>query len=295
MLSKIKKVISLLKTDGVGEVLGAVSAHLIPRRPLASFQQCRPYVEEKVGIEIGGPTHLFRKWSSLPIYSIASRVDNCNFSDQTVWVDSIKEGASFRFDDQREPGYQYVVDASNLEQFTTETYDFLLSSHALEHIANPIKALSEWIRVLKQEGLLVLLLPHKDGTFDHRRPLTTLDHLVRDYEMQVTEGDLTHLDEILALHDLKMDRKAGSVDAFKERSLKNKENRCLHHHVFDTRLVIKLVHHIGLQILAVESFKPNNILVIAYKPRTGDIPNNDLFLSEVAPPRWKSPFPSDFL
>lgn len=293
MLSKIKKVISLLKTDGIGELLGAVATHIIPRRPLVSFQRCKPFVQGKLGIEIGGPTHLFRKWNLLPIYPIASRVDNCNFSRQTVWEGTIKEGASFRYDKHRPLGYQYVAEASNLEQIATETYDFLLSSHALEHIANPIKALSEWIRVLKQEGLLILLLPHKDGTFDHRRPVTTLNHLVRDYEMQVTEGDLTHLDEILTLHDLEMDPKAGGLENFKERSLKNMENRCLHHHVFDTRLVIKLVHHVGLQILSVESFRPNNIMVIACKLETGHLPNNESFLSEGLPPGWNSPFPTD--
>jgi SAM-dependent methyltransferase len=40
-------------------------------------------------------------------------------------------------------------------------YDFVFSSHCLEHIWLPQKALKEWLRILKPEGFLVLFLPHK--------------------------------------------------------------------------------------------------------------------------------------
>ena len=32
------------------------------------------------------------------------------------------------------------------------TYDVLLSSHTLEHIANPLRALSEWKRIVGDDG-----------------------------------------------------------------------------------------------------------------------------------------------
>ncbi|PYL73305.1 MAG: hypothetical protein DMF22_01865 [Verrucomicrobia bacterium] len=31
-------------------------------------------------------------------------------------------------------------------------YDFLLASHCLEHMANPLCAFQEWLRVLKKKG-----------------------------------------------------------------------------------------------------------------------------------------------
>lgn len=40
-------------------------------------------------------------------------------------------------------------------------YDFVYSSHCLEHIKSPKNALNEWIRILKPGGLLILHLPHK--------------------------------------------------------------------------------------------------------------------------------------
>ena len=55
------------------------------------------------------------------------------------------------------------------------------------------------------------------------------------------KNDLTHLQEILELHDLNMDPGAGSFEEFKERSMNNVENRCLHQHVFDQALAVQLM------------------------------------------------------
>ncbi|MBT5755509.1 MAG: hypothetical protein HOI41_11145 [Acidimicrobiaceae bacterium] len=78
---------------------------------------------------------------------------------------------------------------------------------------------------------------------------------------------MTHLEEILSLHDLAKDPGAGDFQSFRERSKPNVENRCLHQHVFDTRLVVDMVDHMELQILDVELFLPHHIVLIAKKPR----------------------------
>ena len=131
-------------------------------------------------------------------------------------------------------GSQYICEATELKPIADRSYECVLASHCLEHVANPLRALAEWKRILKDDGLLLLVLPHKDGTFDCRRPVTTLAHMVEDYEKQIGEDDLTHLPEILALHDLEKDKPAGSPEEFRARSLENRANRALHHHVFDT-------------------------------------------------------------
>jgi len=64
-------------------------------------------------------------------------------------------------------------------------YDFLLASHALEHIANPFKAIMEWLRILKDNGIILIILPHKDDTFDHKRPVKDLKHLIKDFELNL--------------------------------------------------------------------------------------------------------------
>lgn len=288
----IRKVYAKLKTEGVTGLVDAVFRRIIPRH-LACYQHCRPFFQSKIGLEIGGPSERFKRSGLLPVYTVADRIDNCNFSNDTTWEGSVTEGATFRFDKRRAPGDQYIAEATNLGNIMSASYDFILSSHTLEHIANPIQALSEWTRVLKEEGLLALVIPHRDGTFDHRRPVTSLAHLIQDFEHQVTEADMTHLEEILRLHDLAKDPGAGAFESFKQRSKRNLENRCLHHHVFDTRLAVEVIHHIGLQILAVHVVKPYDIIVVAQKPKRGQEVKNERFRGIDTTPCWHSPFPSD--
>lgn len=288
----IKKIYSVLKAHGIRGLFIIVYRRIFPRC-LSCYQNYRQLLQSKVGLEIGGPSSIFGVRGLFPAYTIAARIDNCNFSQQTVWEGALKEGATFHYDKQHDPGNQYIAEATSLSHIASASYDFVLSSHTLEHVANPLQALSEWIRVLKENGLLVLVVPHRDGTFDHHRPITSLTHLIQDFERQVTEDDMTHLEEIFRLHDLSKDPGADDFEAFKQRSKKNMDNRCLHHHVFDTRLTVELIHHMGLQILAVEVFRPCNILVVAQKPMRGQEVKNDGFRGIHATPGWLSPFPSD--
>src|SRR4030066_877772 len=196
-----RKIINILETRGVAGLLSAAYVRLqrlMPRRA-ESFRSCVRLLSGKNGIEIGGPSQIFSANGLFPVYPIAGNLDNCNFGGVTVWEGDIKEGQTFRFDRNKPAGRQYVVEATAMECIPSSNYDFVLSSHVLEHTANPILALSEWARLLKDQGLLVLLLPHKEGTFDHRRPVTTLQHLIADFDAGMAEDDLTHMPEIMAL------------------------------------------------------------------------------------------------
>jgi hypothetical protein len=92
---------------------------------------------------------------------------------------------------------------------------------------------------------------------------TPVDHMFRDYESNMDEDDLSHLPEILQFHDLSMDPPAGSPQEFRERSLKNHVNRCLHHHVFNEKNSRELLSRVGLEVLAVECAHPCHILLLA--------------------------------
>jgi SAM-dependent methyltransferase len=130
----------------------------------------------------------------------------------------------------------------------------------LEHVANPLKAIEEWIRVIKKEGLLLLIVPNKDFCFDHNRSVTTFAHLLNDFQHNTQEDDLTHLDEIVALHDLTMDPPAGNIDQFRARSLKNFDNRALHQHVFDTSVLKEIFSYFRLEILLTHAGRDYTIL-----------------------------------
>lgn len=237
----------------------------ISSRRRESYRSARPLVSGRVGLEIGGPSDLFAAGGPLPLYPLMARLDNCNFSPTTIWEGEIREGLTFVSDPRRAPGRQYIAEAADLSPIAAKAYDVVLSSHTIEHCANPLRARREWVRVLKDDGALVLVVPHKDGTFDHRRPVTMLEHLIEDEAKGTTEDDLTHLDEILACHDLALDPAAGDAAAFAARSARNADNRCLHHHVFDTALVAAMLQAVGLQVDAIERVPPYHIIAVARK------------------------------
>jgi SAM-dependent methyltransferase len=261
--------------------------------PTADPVGCLSLVAQKVGLEIGGPSALFAAGAPCPVYPHVKRLDNCNFAHQTVWEPSLREGMNFQYDDNHSPGHQFIREATDLHDIPNGSYDFILSSHNIEHIANPLRALQEWRRVLKPVGAMVLVVPHRDGTFDHNRPVTTLAHLIEDLQNGVGEDDLTHLPEILALHDLSMDIPAGDIENFRKRSERNLENRCLHQHVFDTALALAVANWAGLQIRSVRLELPYHIIVAGQWLPAGRNVDNSQFLGPSATYRRYSPFPTD--
>jgi hypothetical protein len=254
--------------------------------------RCRALVRQlatgRAGLEIGGPTAMFQR--SLPVYPVIERLDNVNFSNSTTWEGEITEGNTFAFHPRRAPGRQYILEATDLASIPDGAYGLLLSSHTLEHTANPLQALSEWRRVLAADGCLIMVLPHKEGTFDHRRPVTTLEHLIADFEHRTGEDDLSHYDEIMALHDLALDPGAGSPAAFATRSKDNAVNRCFHQHVFDTNLALAVIDQAGFQALAVEPLLPHHIIVVA---QSVESPDNAQVMGPEADWRAASPFRLD--
>lgn len=233
-------------------------------KKIADLPLLKQYVTGKTGLEIGGPSPIFSNRGYIPVYPYAKTVDGCNFSTNTVWENTIKEGPNYTFDQQL-LGFQFIADATDLSKILTDQYDFILSSHSLEHVANPIKALKEWLRVLKPGGAIILVVPDKFHTFDHKRPYTTFEHLIDDYRNNVGEDDLTHLEEILALHDLSMDIPAGDIFQFRNRCNENLSNRCIHHHVFSFELLEQLFTYLHIKITVKRSAWPYHMIISGIK------------------------------
>jgi SAM-dependent methyltransferase len=258
---RIEDLTSCWLGDKVSVALDFIKTPFI-KRP-ANIEIYIESLRDKRGIEIGGPTSIFKEKSILPIYPLVGHLDGCNYSNSTIWDGLLKEGWTYNYQKNKNPCYQYICEALDLSSIGQGTYDFVLSSHCIEHIANPLKAISEWKRILKDNGLMLLIIPHKDKTFDHDRPITSLSHLIEDMKNDVQEDDLTHLPEILELHDLKRDPDAGDFTSFKNRSKENYLNRCLHHHVFDTQLVIDMLKYMDLSIITSGFVPPYHIIVLA--------------------------------
>jgi hypothetical protein len=63
-----------------------------------------------------------------------------------------------------------------------------------------------------------------------------------------------------------MDPLAGDSERFRQRSLKNFENRTLHHHVFDNRLIEEMLDYLGLDIVDLTTTK-TDFFALAQKNR----------------------------
>jgi SAM-dependent methyltransferase len=249
----------------------------------------KSHLKGKSGLEFGGPSAIFTANHLIPVYDIVHSIDNGNYAHETIWTsrsNHLRFGSRF--------GKQLVVEAGHPSGIVDQTYDFVAASHVLEHMANPLQALQEWKRIVKPSGMILLVLPHKANTFDHRRPFTTLDHIRADFESNVTEADLTHLEEILELHDIDLDPPAGSQEQFRERCLQNLSKRAMHHHVFSPELIVRMFSLIEMRVLNVAVERPYHIIVHARKLSLGEQVDvhleNSAFLGAEAQWRQHNPF-----
>ncbi|MEZ4754954.1 MAG: methyltransferase domain-containing protein [Bdellovibrionota bacterium] len=76
-----------------------------------------------------------------------------------------------------------VVDnGETLETVADNSQDFIIANHFIEHCLNPIQTIENHLRKLNEGGILFYTVPHRDNTFDSNRPLTSVEHLVQDYD-----------------------------------------------------------------------------------------------------------------
>jgi len=223
-------------------------------------------VRDKSGLEIGGPSGTFKGSGLVPLYASVKSLDNCVFSRTTIWEGTREDRGPFVYDPRKPAGCNYILDATDMNAIAGDAYDFVLSAHNLEHLANPVKALREWMRVTKSRGALVLILPDYRKTFDHRRKPTPVAHMLEDFERGTTEDDKTHIDEVLALHDFSRDPIGGDYGEFRKRVLDNPRYRTVHQHVFDENNGRELLEALGMTVECVELAPPHHMVFLAQMP-----------------------------
>jgi SAM-dependent methyltransferase len=197
-------------------------------------------VIDKIGVEIGGPSS-----TGDILYKNVKNIDNIIFSNNTIWSNHTDEYNYY----YNKKGKVIINDATNILDVQNECYDFVFSSHSLEHIANPLKAINEWLRIIKNGGYIIIVVPEKSLCFDHKRNYSKFSTLLSKYEKNVGEDDLSTLPEILLNHDLSMDTPAGNFEEFKKRSLDNLNNRCLHHYVYNDELLMEICNYFNCEFI----------------------------------------------
>ncbi len=143
-----------------------VSWRLIRRRRSAFVSG---YLNGMQGIEIGASSHN-------RFYLDAINVDRYGGNDtvykreerrlalHAVKVDVVAPGDELPFDD--------------------DSYDFVFSSHVIEHFPDPIRALYEWVRIARR--YVVVIAPHRNRTFDIDNPLTPVAELIERHRSGFT-------------------------------------------------------------------------------------------------------------
>ena len=192
---------------------------------------CRINLRDKVVLKIGGKINPFLE-NMLPI---AKRVINVDVSDVYISTKNVLDIKS---------------DAHSLPMLADESVDFVASSHTIEHLTNPLKALIEWKRILRKGGIIYASLPYYKKTFDHNRKVTMLSHLVDDLSKDVGLDDPSHNEEFLKNFDIKKDFCFTDYDVWYKNYLSD-PSIYTHFHVFDKSLVRDVMELSGYKTIAI--------------------------------------------
>ena len=74
-----------------------------------------------------------------------------------------------------------LADLTRARYGAEHRFDWILSSHNIEHIPNPVRFLQQCAAVLRAEGTLRLAVPDKRFCFDHFRTLTDVSEWLQAY------------------------------------------------------------------------------------------------------------------
>ena len=74
-----------------------------------------------------------------------------------------------------------IDDGETLSTIDSATQDFVIANHFLEHCENPIQTMLNFMRVLKDGGILYMAVPDKRFTFDVDRPVTPYASLAETF------------------------------------------------------------------------------------------------------------------
>jgi SAM-dependent methyltransferase len=88
-----------------------------------------------------------------------------------------------------------VDDGEKLATIAAESQDFIVANHFLEHCENPIRTIETHLGKLRPGGVLFYAVPDKRFTFDFRRPVTPLEHMVADYEQGPERSRAEHYEQ----------------------------------------------------------------------------------------------------
>jgi SAM-dependent methyltransferase len=120
-----------------------------------------------------------------------------------------------------------IDDGETLNSIPDASVEFVICNHLLEHCQDPIGTVGNWLRVLKEEGVLFLSVPNKRYTFDCHRPVTDLDHFLQDWREGPTWSRMQHYEEWAIFVD-----RVPDADVMRRASALSQSDDSIHFHVW---------------------------------------------------------------
>jgi len=130
-----------------------------------------------------------------------------------------------------------VDDGEKLTTVGDGTQDFVIANHFLEHCEDPIGAIENFVRVLRKSGVLYVAVPDKRYTFDIDRPVTPVEHMVRDHMEGPAWSRPGHFEEWVRC----VDKITGEAEARQRVARLLELNYSIHFHVFTQSELLGLV------------------------------------------------------
>jgi SAM-dependent methyltransferase len=165
----------------------------------------------------------------------------------------------------------FLDDGEALASVPSDSMDFVIVNHLIEHCQDPIAALLAQARVLRGGGVLYLAAPDRRRTsFDRDREETTLEHLVRDHELGPEVSRSQHYEEWTRLAiRVPADEVAGHAAALEE------QDYSIHFHTFTLTSFLALMlrsreeYGLPFEVVATET-NNHEFIVIARKTAGAD-------------------------
>ncbi len=165
-----------------------------------------------------------------------------------------------------------IDNAETLKTISSQSKDFVIANHVIEHMRDPIGALHSWSRVLNKGGKLFLAVPDKHTSFDSNRSLTTIEHLEKDFSNPSKERDFEHFKEF----SLEVSCKTFNVKPISEAEEFAKHlqeiNYSIHFHVWDyesfnlfLKNTLNKYHDLSLRIIAQRGAESQEFIYVLEK------------------------------
>ena len=157
------------------------SAYPMTHNRLPSHPEMREYLSSQLrgyGIEFGAGNSPFPVPPTVKLL-YADRSTTAELHERKVFASEVVQ-LDLQSDLESMPGIE------------NDSLDFIIASHVIEHTTNPLRAIQSAYCKLRSGGKFLIVIPDKEATFDRSRAVTTLAHIISDFDQPTRERDWEH-------------------------------------------------------------------------------------------------------